>query len=390
MAASGRQEGELSRTSGLFATGPSSSSLTPRQTSAWQKRQPGSEGPDIWAVAGGKGGVGKSVVAANLALAVAQSGLRCLLVDADLGGGNQHTLFGERAPGQALDAFVAGEVSSLASVLTPSRHPGLTLAFTRCDTAGAANPKHSQKQKLIRSLRKAEQFDLVVIDLGAGTSFNTLDLFLSARVHLVVTTPEPTAVQNAYGFIKCAAQRARTRDESAPFVPRLLVNAAHEHEADYVFSALSSVASAFMQGREPGRAGWVRNDPAMKQAVLKGSPVLAHAKNSPSAQDLLAIATSLLDECFEPITRVTDASSLARGMNEELRVGSRLFHIQTEDLGESKSQIRTQVFERGRVIFSKEVAYGMKLGDGRVLSRQQQVEYQHRVIAKALIDRRVG
>ncbi len=388
-ASSGRQEEELSRTSGLFTTGPSPS-LTPRKEGIWQKRQPSATGPDIWAVAGGKGGVGKSVVAANLALAAAQSGLRCLLVDADLGGGNQHTLFGERAPSQALDAFIAGEVSSLASVLKPSRLPGLTLAFTRCDTAGAANPKHSQKQKLIRSLRKADEFDLVVIDLGAGTSFNTLDLFLAARVHLVVTTPEPTAVQNAYGFIKCAAQRARTREESAPFVPRMLVNAAHEHEADYVFSALCSVASAFMQGREPGRAGWVRNDPAMKQAVLKGSPVLAHAKNSPSAQDLLAIATSLLDECFEPITRVTDASSLARGMNEELRIGSRLFHIQTEDLGEGKSQIRTQVFESGRVIFSKEVAYGMKLGDGRMLARQQQVEYQHRVIAKALIDRRVG
>jgi MinD-like ATPase involved in chromosome partitioning or flagellar assembly len=357
----------------------------------WQKRQANANGPDIWAVAGGKGGVGKSVVAANLALGVAQYGLRCLLVDADLGGGNQHTMFGERAPSQALDAFINGDVPSLASVLKPSRFVGLTLALTRCDAPGAANPKHSQKQKLIRNLQKAD-FDVVVLDLGAGTSFNTLDLFLSARVHLVVTTPEPTAVQNAYGFIKCAAQRnrEREREEQTPFVPRMLVNAAHEHEADYVFSALSSVSSAFMNGREPGKAGWVRNDPAMKQAVLKGSPVLAHAKQCPSAQDLLAIATSLLDECFEPTTRVTDASSLARGMNEELRIGTRLLHIQTEDLGEAKAQVRTQVFESGRVIFSKELAYGMKLADGRLLARQQQVEYQHRVIAKALVDRRVG
>jgi MinD-like ATPase involved in chromosome partitioning or flagellar assembly len=383
-----KEDREKSRISGL-SLAPASPSLTPRSSGIWQKRQAGTNGPDIWAVAGGKGGVGKSVIAANLALGVAQYGLRCLLVDADLGGGNQHTLFGERAPSEALEAFIAGEVKSLASVLKASRYPGLTLAFSRCDVSGAANPKHSQKQKLIRNLHKSD-FDVVVLDLGAGTSFNTLDMFLAARVHLVVTTPEPTAVQNAYGFIKCAAQRARTREEPAPFTPRMLVNAAHEHEADYVFSALASVSSAFMQGREPGKAGWVRNDPAMKQAVLKGSPLLAHAKNSPSAQDLLAIATSLLDECFEPTTRVTDASSLARGMNEELRIGPRLLHIQTEDLGEAKGQIRTQVFESGRVVFSKEVAYGMKLADGRVLSRQQQVEYQHRVIAKALLDRRVG
>jgi MinD-like ATPase involved in chromosome partitioning or flagellar assembly len=386
--AGGKLDEEQNPISGVFAPG-GNPSLAPRLSGIWQKRQANERGPDIWAVAGGKGGVGKSVVAANLSLAVAQYGLRCLLVDADLGGGNQHTLFGERAPTQALDAFITGEVSSLASVLKPSRYPGLTLAFTRCDAAGAANPKHSQKQKLIRNLQKAD-FDVVVLDLGAGTSFNTLDLFLAARVHLVVTTPEPTAVQNAYGFIKCAAQRNRERDEHTPFVPRMLVNSAHEHEADYVFSALASVTSAFMQGREPGRAGWVRSDPAMKQAVLKGSPVLAHAKHSASAQDLLAISTSLLDECFEPSARVSDASSLARGLNEELRVGTRLLHIQTEDLGELKAQIRTQVFESGRVIFSKELAYGMKLADGRILVRQQQVEYQHRVIAKALIDRRVG
>lgn len=388
MRASRKPEGERSPTSGLFAP-VDSPSVTRRSSGIWQKRQEQQSGPDIWAVAGGKGGVGKSVIAANLALGVAQYGLRCLLVDADLGGGNQHTLFGERVPTQGLDAFINGDVGSLASVLKPSRFAGLTLAFTRCDAAGAANPKHSQKQKLIRNLQKAD-FDVVVIDLGAGTSFNTLDLFLAARVHLVVTTPEPTAVQNAYGFIKCAAQRNREREERTPFVPRILVNAAHEHEAEYVFSALTSVSSAFMNGREPGRAGWVRHDPAMKQAVLKGSPLLAHAKHSASAQDILAISTALLDECFEPITRVTDASSLARGMNEELRIGSRLLHIQTEDLGEHKAHIRTQVFESGRVIFSKQFAHGMKLADGRVLARQQQVEYQHRVIAKALLDRRVG
>ena len=339
-------------------------------------------------MAGGKGGVGKSIVAGNLALAVAQFGLRCLLVDADLGGGNQHTLFGERIQDVSLDAFVAGETKGLAPSLTPSRFAGLTLAYTRCDVLGAANPKHSQKQKLIRHLANAE-FDVVILDLGAGTNFNTLDMFLSARVRLVVTTPEPTAVQNAYGFIKCAAQRNASRDATDSLSPRLLVNLASQHEADYVFSALASVTSTFL-GREPLQAGSVRKDPAVGTAVRRGTPVLAHAPTSMSAQDLALISGALLEECFEQRHRAAHASTLARGMNEELRVGTRWLHIQTEDLGEGKAQIRTQVFESGRVVFSKELAYGTKLSDGRVLSRQQQVEYQHRVIAKALLERRVG
>jgi MinD-like ATPase involved in chromosome partitioning or flagellar assembly len=378
---------ERGGTSGVFSTS-TLSSRPPRHSGIWTRRAQ-QHGPDVWAIAGGKGGVGKSVVAANLALSVAQCGLRCLLVDADLGGGNQHTLFGERVPDVSLDGFISGETTALAASMRPSKYyAGLTLAYTRCDTLGAANPKHSQKQKLIRQLGKVD-CDVVILDLGAGTSFNTLDLFLSARVRLVVTTPEPTAVQNAYGFIKCASQRNLSKDTESSLSPRIIVNLASQHEADYVYSALASVTSAFL-GREPLSAGAVRRDTALPESVRRGVPLLAHSPGSPSAQDLTRIGTALLDECFEQKSRASCASTLARGMNEELRVGTRWLHIQTEDLGEGKSQIRTQVFESGRVIFSKELSYGTKLNDGRVLSRQQQVEYQHRVIAKALLERRVG
>lgn len=339
-------------------------------------------------MAGGKGGVGKSVVAGNLALGVAQAGLRCLLVDADLGGGNQHTLFGERMPEHSLDAFVAGDLKSLAPALKPSRFAGLTLAYTRCDVLGAANPKHSQKQKLVRHLKQSD-FDVVVLDLGAGTSFNTLDLFLAARGRLVVTTAEPTAVQNAYGFIKCAAQRAGAREIEGELCPRVVVNLASDFEADYVFSALCSVTRTFM-GREPTFAGSVRRDPAIPKAVRQGVPVLAHAPQSASAEDLRTISRALVEECFAREQEAPRKGALARGMNEELRVGSRLLHIQTEDLGAAKAHVRTQVFEGGRVIFSKELPYGAKSLDGRVLSREDQVAYQHRVIAKALLAKRVS
>jgi len=344
------------------------------------------EGPDIWAVAGGKGGVGKSVIAANLAVAIARRGLTCMLIDADLGGGNQHTLFGIEAPRTTLDAFLQGDEKELASVATPTRFHGLTLVYASCDSIGSANPKHSQKQKFIRHFRRAP-VDVVLLDLGAGTSFNTLDLFLAARVQLVVTTPELTAIQNAYGFIKCAHARAKSNEALGVCAPRLIANICDEDGAARVFRALKSVTATFLSA-EPIEAGFVRKDPAMPTSVERGLPVLALSPSSVGSRDIDRIAQVQLEERFEPPTDQVDRT-MARGLNEELRVAERLYHVQTEDLGGEKRQIRTQVFESGRVVFSKVLPYGTKLTDGRVLPRQQQVEYQHRVVVKAIREQRL-
>jgi flagellar biosynthesis protein FlhG len=354
----------------------------------WQRKSEAAHSPDVWAVAGGKGGVGKSVVAANLAVAVARSGLTCLLIDADLGAGNQHTIFGVETPKKSLDEFLRGDEASLEDVAQPSRYFGLSLAYAQCDDLGSANPKHSQKQKFIRHIKKAP-YDVVIVDLGAGTSFNTLDLFLAARVHLVVTTPEPTAVQNAYGFIKCSAARDKAAGDVSQFVPRVLVNQATEDEARGVFRTLAAVTSAFLNAH-PSQAGSVRKDPAVATSVMRGAPVVALSPTAPSARDIDSIAQTLLEECFERRQGAPRDTTLARGMNDEFKVGDRIYHVQTEDLGAEKSQIRTQVFERGRVVFSKVLPYGVKLSDGRVLPRQQQVEFQHRVVAKAILEQRLG
>ncbi len=358
-----------------------------RPLASWRPLEAASEGPDIWAVAGGKGGVGKSVVAANLAVAVARRGLRCLLVDADLGGGNQTTLFGVEAPRTTLEAFLQGDEKDLVKVATPTRFHGLSLIYATSDTVGSANPKHSQKQKFIRHLKKAEA-DVVILDLGAGTSFNTLDLFLSARVQIVVTTPELTAIQNAYGFIKCASMRAKANESLLACAPRMVANACDEEGARRVFRALRSVTAAFLAS-EPVEVGFVRKDPAMPTSVERGVPVLALSPSSVSSRDIDRIAQMQLEERFTPPSDIAHDNTVARGMNEELRVLERLYHVQTEDLGSEKRQIRTQVFEGGRVVFSKVLPYGTKLNDGRVLPRQQQVEYQHRVVVKAIREQRL-
>jgi MinD-like ATPase involved in chromosome partitioning or flagellar assembly len=357
-----------------------------RPLASWRPLENSAAAADVWAVAGGKGGVGKSVLAANLAVSVARRGLRCLLVDADLGGGNQHTLFGIEAPRTTLDAFLQGDEKELSSVAVQTRFHGLSLVYASCDSIGSANPKHSQKLKFIRHIKKADA-DVVILDLGAGTSFNTLDMFLAARVQLIVTTPELTAIQNAYGFIKCASMRSKGNDALGICAPRLIANTTDEEGALRVFRALRSVTSAFLAA-EPIEAGYVRKDPGMPTSVERGLPVVALSPSSAGSRDIDRIAQMLLEERFAPPIDQHDRT-VARGLNEELRVLERLYHIQTEDLGSEKRQIRTQVFESGRVVFSKVLPYGTKLTDGRVLPRQQQVEYQHRVVAKAIREQRL-
>ena len=173
----------------------------------------------IVSVGGGKGGVGKSVVAANLAVELARRGQRVVLVDADLGQANQHTLFGIDRPGVTLQGFVDHQVESLEEARIPTGVSGLSLVPGCNGVVGAANPNHGQKGRLLRHIRRLDA-DVVVVDVGAGVSFNVLDLFDVAELRLVVVSPQLTAVQNAYGFVKGALwrslrQAARTPEEHA-------------------------------------------------------------------------------------------------------------------------------------------------------------------------------
>jgi flagellar biosynthesis protein FlhG len=160
----------------------------------------------IVAVGGGKGGVGKSLVASNLAVAAAQRGASVWLVDADFGAANAHTLLGIERPGPGLGALLDGSKRNLADVAIATAMPGLTLVPGAGALPGAANFTHAQKQRLLGQMR-AIPADLVVIDVGAGVSFNVLDFFLLADLAVVVVTPQMTSIQNAYGFLKSAIHR---------------------------------------------------------------------------------------------------------------------------------------------------------------------------------------
>ncbi len=163
--------------------------------------------PKVWAVGGGKGGVGKTVFTANLAVAIARRGERVVLVDADLGGANCHTVLGISNPQRTLADFLTKKVSRLDEVLVPTSTPNLWLASGSRALLEMANPRHVQKLKLLRHIRQLD-VDHVFLDLGAGSAFNVLDFFLAADERIVVVAPEPTSIENAYHFLKSAFYRS--------------------------------------------------------------------------------------------------------------------------------------------------------------------------------------
>ncbi len=177
-------------------------------------------GPKVWAIGGGKGGVGKSVVTTNLAVAIARGGARVAVVDADLGGANLHTMVGVPSPKRNLADFISRRVSSLAEIMTPTPIDNLWLISGAKALLETANPNYGQKGKILNHIAKLE-VDHVFLDLGAGTAFNVLDFFLVARKGILVVVPEATSVENAYFFIKAAYFRKLKRAQ-----PRAQVKAA--------------------------------------------------------------------------------------------------------------------------------------------------------------------
>jgi len=160
----------------------------------------------IWAVGGGKGGVGKSVIATNLGVAVARRGQHCVLVDADLGGANLHTMVGLPLAKVTLSSLFNRGSASVSDLITPTGIPNLDLISGADALFDMANLKHAQKLKLIRQLTTIDA-DVVVLDLGAGSSFNVIDFYNTAHNPILVVVPTPTSIENAYHFLNAALHR---------------------------------------------------------------------------------------------------------------------------------------------------------------------------------------
>ncbi len=164
----------------------------------------------IWPIAGGKGGTGKSTLTANIGVGLSLLGYKVILVDCDLGGADLHLFFDQIAPARSLSHFLTKETATLKEVLLPTPSENLKLICGGNEMIGLANLPYVVKEKLVRHIKKLDA-DFVLIDLGAGTAFNTLDFFTLSDDGLVVCTPEPHARVDAYGFIKNTVYRKLRR-----------------------------------------------------------------------------------------------------------------------------------------------------------------------------------
>ena len=298
-------------------------------------------GSRLTAIGGGKGGVGKSLTSVNLATYLALEGRRVVLIDGDLGGADLHTLLGMKPPKRSLASFLKREVESLEEILVETPVPGLQLMAGGSDILGLANPQFSQKMKLIRHLQKLEA-DQVLLDLGAGTSFAVLDLFNAAPQRVAVLTPDPTAIQDTYAFLKTALQRRIKRElgkRNAPdpdlrdvviealegtsdrragtmtelrervahlstdgtarldaifadFRPWMVLNMATHAEGSATATALARVARDFLSV-ELRHAGTIERDDAMALSVRRMRPHLQDGRGGARWRDFSGVAARL-------------------------------------------------------------------------------------------------
>jgi flagellar biosynthesis protein FlhG len=239
------------------------------------------------AVASGKGGVGKTWLAATLAHCFARSARRVLLFDGDLGLANVDIQLG-LAPKYDLGGVLTGQYE-LATAATAYRDTSLDVIAGHSGMAKLASLPITKVNELCNQLvRLAVGYDRVILDLGAGIEKTVLRFAQCAATKLVVTTDEPTALTDAYAFTKVALQQDRKADI------RFVVNMANSAgEGQRAYALLNRACQNFLKASPP-LAGVIRRDIRVREAIRHQAPLLIRHPNCAAASDVERLAQSLL------------------------------------------------------------------------------------------------
>jgi flagellar biosynthesis protein FlhG len=236
----------------------------------------------IVCIASGKGGVGKSVIASNLAVVRAARGERVLLVDFDAGLANDHLLLG-LAPVHDLASVLDGKVSAEAAMVEGPA--GVHLVSGGVGRMELVQPSRRELERVFRALRPLEErFDLIVVDHGAGLSYSTLAHLAVAPTLLLVASHEVTALSDAYAMFKRALLVNRSIRAG------LVINRAPTQEhVDSAWQRFAGACRKFL-GSVPELVGWVPADDAIPESVDERRPVVLANAASPAARSIERLA----------------------------------------------------------------------------------------------------
>ncbi len=304
----------------------------------------------IIAVGGGKGGVGKSLVTSSLGISLARHGRKVVVVDADLGGANLHTCLGLNSPERTLSDFINRRVARIEDVIAETGVPNLGLISGAHDHLTASNMKYFQKTRLLSRISQVDA-DIILLDIGAGISFNIVDFFLLAEQGILVVVPEPSSIENAYRFLKMSFYRHLWRslkatparkvveeamdqknqvgirspfdlleaveridaaagrflkEKALEFRPRLLVNQVRYPEDERLGHSMSAVCRKHL-GIDIESIGAIGFDESVWKANRKKRPFMLDFPDSAAARSLEQVARAILYAKAAPVPVATEA-----------------------------------------------------------------------------------
>ncbi len=267
----------------------------------------------VIAVTSGKGGVGKTNFSSNLALALVQAGKRVMVVDADLGLANLHVILGINPP-YTLGHVMRGEKNLDETIFTGPL--GLKVLAGASGMTELANLDSARRDCFLEQIVDLDRAaEIILLDTGAGVSDNVAAFLSAAREVIIVTTPEPTALTDAYATIKVISRQGGDVDL------KLVVNMANnEVEARAVAERLTSISRRFLN-IELKSLGFVPYDQTVPKSVRAQYPFLLSNANSAAAQAIVKIAGKLIS--------AEDGSTSGAGLADMLQRMSRFFQRRT-------------------------------------------------------------
>lgn len=250
--------------------------------------------PRVISVTSGKGGVGKTNIVGNLAIALQRMGKKVLIFDADLGLANIDIIFGIH-PTDNIDAVIRGE-KKMSEIIVKGPE-GVSIIPASSGIEEVANLTEGQKLNMLSEFDDLnDKFDIMLIDTGAGISSNVVYFNLAAQERIVVVTPEPTSITDAYALLKVMFSRYGTKEFSI-----LLNMVKNEKEAKDVFKTLSNVADKFLVGVSLDYAGFILGDESLRKAVIKRQPFICEYPRTSASNDIRILADYLLSQRDRPV-----------------------------------------------------------------------------------------